>query len=274
MEDRERDGMIDSLMCRREEPTQYEAPEVGDKMRALYALGLMDLSNGAKAVGAALIWHANSRTGRCDPGLQRLEYETVRCRQTVINAIGELRRKGVVRKKRRGQSTNAYQLNWQFLRGKFQEFESRVTNVTFLRQGYKNLDLGSPEPCTSEVQKLVPEPIKRTHEENPCPERVRQPSADATNIDSFLSEKGVQGQPVGKPSPFTQSPRRPEGPSRAEAETAVSGYCTAFDWEHLSQDAYEAAVAAEIQAPGAGFAVVKAASQEAWRANRKGAVNG
>jgi hypothetical protein len=180
----------------------------------------------------------------------------------------------VLRKKRRGQSTNAYHINWRLLGCKFQEFESRVTNVTFLKRGYKNLDLGSPEPCTSEVQNLVPEPIKRTHEENPLPERVSQPSADVTNIDSFLSEKGIQREPVGKPSPSTQSTEPPGGPSRAGAETAVSGYCTAFDWEHLSQEAYEAAITAEIEAPGAGFAVVKAASQEAWRAKRKGVVNG
>ena len=84
----------------------------------------------------------------------------------------------------------------------------------------------------------------------------------------------AQREPVGKPSPITQSSELTEGPLRAEAETAVSGYCTAFDWEHLSQEAYEAAITAEIEAPGAGFAVVKAASLEAWRAKRKGAVSG
>jgi hypothetical protein len=58
MNEIERCGMIDSLQCSREEPTQYEAPESGDKMRALYVIALMDLSNGAKAVAAALVWHA------------------------------------------------------------------------------------------------------------------------------------------------------------------------------------------------------------------------
>jgi len=248
MEDRERDGMIDSLMCRREEPTQYEAPEVGDKMRALYALGLMDLSNGAKAVGAALIWHANSRTGRCDPGLQRLEYETVRCRQTVINAIGELRRKGVVRKKRRGQSTNAYQLNWQFLRGKFQEFESRVTNVTFLRQGYKNLDLGSPEPCTSEVQKLVPKPIKRTHEGNPCPERVSPNGATDTGC-QIEDEEGLQREPVERPSTNSNLPAQPKV---REALKVVGGTVvyTLLQVDAEKRTAAEAAVEEDLRRHG------------------------
>jgi hypothetical protein len=76
------------------------------------------------------------------------------------------------------------------------------------------------------------------------------------------------------PSPFTQSPKPPEGsPLRHQAETTISGACTAFDWEHLTPEAYEAAVTAEMEAPGTGVAVVKAASQDVWRAKRKGAVN-
>ena len=200
---------------REQEPTGYVAPHAGDKMRAVYALSLADISNGAKAIGSALIWHANSVTGRCDPGLQRLAFETGRCRQTVINAIAELRRKRVLKRQRRGQSTNAYHLNWSFLATKFQEFETRVTSVRFLRQGhprteqeYKNLDLGSTEPCTSEVQNLVPEPMKRTHELNSLPEWAHPPSA-ADAYDDFLENHfdGVTqlpSAPVERPKGFQE----------------------------------------------------------------------
>jgi Helix-turn-helix domain len=180
---------------------RYQAPEAGDKTRALYALGLMDLSNGAKAVGAALIWHANSKTGRCDPGLQRLTYETHRSRRTVINAIDELGRKSVVRKMRRGQSTNAYHINWRFLASRFKGFESRVTSVRFLKQECKDLHLASAEPCTSEVQKRAPEPIKLTHEGNPCHEVAHPPSASDAHIPiSPVGQKeGKQGKEVETP---------------------------------------------------------------------------
>jgi DNA-binding transcriptional MocR family regulator len=271
MDEIERCGMIDSLQCSREEPTQYEAPESGDKMRALYVIALMDLSNGAKAVAAALVWHANSRTGRCDPGLQRLAYETNRSRQTVINAIHELRRKGVLSKKRRGQSTNAYHINWPVLGGKFREFESRVTQVTFLKRGYKNLDLGGTEPCTSEVKKPVPEPIKRTHEGNPCPERVL--SGESTYVSSFPKEKeGIQGKPVeGLPTNY-QRPAEPDvytlinlNVERTE-EAAASvdadlsrhrNYQALLGWPELESHLSDAA-AAELREKGSGARLILA----------------
>ena len=44
---------------RRKQPTQYEAPQKGDKMKAIYvlAVGLMKLNETATAVAADLIWH-------------------------------------------------------------------------------------------------------------------------------------------------------------------------------------------------------------------------
>jgi hypothetical protein len=45
----------------RRQPTKYNPPKEGDKMRALYAINLLPISGGAKAVAAALIWHANAR---------------------------------------------------------------------------------------------------------------------------------------------------------------------------------------------------------------------
>jgi hypothetical protein len=261
---------------RGESPTQYEAPGEGDKMRALYALGLMDLSNGAKAVGTALIWHANSVSGRCDPGMQRLAYETIRCRRTVISAISELRRKGVLRKQRRGQDTNAYHINWQVLASKFQEFESRVTSVRFLKQGCKNLHLGSAETCTRVVQKPAPEPINLTHEENPCPERVISPSVKVTSpLEGQIKgkeEEGIQGEQVDRARTSFQPQNFPEGPSYAEGCTIVSGYCEPFHWDHLTPEDFEAAVTAELRESGAGHAVVNELALQ--RAKEKGTADG
>lgn len=50
---------------------------------------------------------------------------------------------------------------------------------------------------------------------------------------------------------------------------AVNSYLTDFDRAHLSREAFSAAVQAEMETPGDGREVVKAASQEAWRLHRK-----
>ena len=114
-DDYEHDAMVDSLRCSREDPTEYEPPRSGGKMAALFVVGLMRISAGAKAVATALIWHANSRSGRCDPGIGRLGHETSMSRSAVIRAIKELRRKGVLVRTRRSNASNAYQLNWRGL---------------------------------------------------------------------------------------------------------------------------------------------------------------
>jgi hypothetical protein len=99
---------------------------------------------------------------------------------------------------------------------------------------------------------------------------VHPPSAGDTRI-SFLNEKeGFQErESVADSAPYPQTPCSPESPSEFDAFATVSGYCTAFDWEHLSDKDFEAAVTAEMAEPGSGLAVVKAASQEAWRAKRR-----
>jgi hypothetical protein len=99
---------------------------------------------------------------------------------------------------------------------------------------------------------------------------VRPPLA-AVTIDAFLNEKeGIQEKEFVPGFSLTpQTPAPPESPSESDAYAAVSGYCTAYDWEHLSEKDFEAAVAAEKARPGGGLAVVKAATQERWRAKRR-----
>ena len=57
-----------------------------------------------------------------------------------------------------------------------------------------------------------------------------------------------------------------------QAQEIVSGYCQAYHWEHLTQEDFDAAVAAEIEEPGSGRAIVDDAANEAAR-NAKEAVN-
>ena len=180
MEEYERIGMINSLQCGREEPTQYEAPGE-NRLFALFGLGLMHLSSAAHNVGAALIWHANRHTGRCDPGIETLARETQRDRSTVIRAIKELRRKGVLRRERRGQRSNAYHIDWNRLAQKFRQFQWLITARKSARGGETATSL-SGESATPLVARTPPEPMKRTNEENQCPERVHSPPANDTRV--------------------------------------------------------------------------------------------
>ena len=117
---------------RRKQPTQYEAPQKGDKMKAIYvlAVGLMKLNETATAVAADLIWHSNSKTGRCDPSVDRISFEINRPRRSVIRALQELVDAKVILKQRRGQSTNAYHIDWTLLRKIHAAFEERARSAT------------------------------------------------------------------------------------------------------------------------------------------------
>jgi len=45
---------------------------------------------------------------------------------------------------------------------------------------------------------------------------------------------------------------------------------TPFDWDHYTEEAFEAAIVAEMAKPGSGRAIDVASSSEAWSAKRKG----
>ena len=62
----------------------------------------------------------------------------------------------------------------------------------------------------------------------------------------------------------------PEGLSYGQAQEIVSRYCTGHHWQHLTQPDLDAAIAAEIEVPGSGRAIVDAAADK----NAKEAVNG
>ena len=72
MEEFEREGMIDSLRCRREQPTDYRAPETDQKWRARNVVSFHFRHFTYKAPSAfrdvllCAIDHANPTTGRCE----------------------------------------------------------------------------------------------------------------------------------------------------------------------------------------------------------------
>jgi hypothetical protein len=258
-EEYERVGMVDSLQCSRVEPTEYVAPDPGGKMAALFVVGLMRISSSAKAVATALIWHANSKNGRCDPGIGRLGHETNLCRTAVIKALKQLRREGILVRTRRKNASNAYQLNWRGLINAFVHFETAIVTgwCTKAHQGSALTD-------TPLVHERAPKPIKRTHEGNPCPERVS--SDEATSVENQRGkEEGKQGELVGKPSPTLDL----TAGLYAEAKAEVLSKLTEFEKDWLSSEGLGAAIAAEVEEPGSGRAIAASLAHLSWMQSRK-----
>lgn len=84
--------------------------DLKDKLRAvmLASRGPNPLSAAQLAVYVQLVWHQNSRTGRCNPSQSRLAAQIGRDKRTVQNAIAALKKRGLIEVKHtpRGTSSN------------------------------------------------------------------------------------------------------------------------------------------------------------------------
>jgi hypothetical protein len=78
---------------------------------------LPGLRPGDRKVALALIEHFNRKTGRCDPGIDRLASLLDCCTRTVIRATSRLEKLGLFEKDRHGgySNRNAYRPNWKRL---------------------------------------------------------------------------------------------------------------------------------------------------------------
>ena len=65
-----------------------------DEAIHVLAVGLMELNETATAVAADLIWHANSKTGRCDPSVDRISFESIGLGDRSPRAARTRRRQG------------------------------------------------------------------------------------------------------------------------------------------------------------------------------------
>jgi DNA-binding transcriptional ArsR family regulator len=92
----------------------------------LLAIKVINLAPGLlpsdRLVGVILIEHYNRRTGRCDPGVERIATLSGLSPRTVMRATWRLEKAGLVRKIRHGgySNRNRYEPNWQ----RFAELEA------------------------------------------------------------------------------------------------------------------------------------------------------
>jgi hypothetical protein len=90
-----------------------------DTLLAFKALALHEgLRNSDRQVGCILIEHFNRRTGRLDPGIERMANLAGFHVRTVMRANDRLTRLKIFRKIRHGgySNRNSYEPNWQYLR--------------------------------------------------------------------------------------------------------------------------------------------------------------
>ena len=135
MEDFEREGMIDLLRCRREEPTSYEAPETDQKWRSRNVISFHFRHFACKAPPAyrdvllCAIDHANPTTGRCDVGQRRIAIECNLSWQTVNEAMGWWEQHTeFLRIENRAGRTNAYHINWENLERDWFWIQDRIAS--------------------------------------------------------------------------------------------------------------------------------------------------
>ena len=203
----------------------YEPPHKFDKLFALYAIGTMRMSGSAHSVATALIWHANKRSGRCDPGQVLLAHETKLSPRTVRKAVRELFRLCVLLKRtRRGSASNAYQLNWKGLRRKFQMFEERVANFRKANDGGEpndsdereeeaigtNVPVGKEQACHSMRHDQSSKPFKEPFENNTGRETV--PSGPEGHPDTLPPH-------LEDPSEVAKGAQRPEQGESADGSS-------------------------------------------------------
>src|SRR5262245_51089138 len=137
MEDHEREGMIDSLRCGREEPTNYRAPETDQKWRARNVVSFHFRHFTYKAPSAyrdvflCAIDHANPTTGRCDVGQRRIARECNLSRQTVNKAMRWWEENTYfLRIEGRPGRTNAYHIQWGNLETDWYEIQERIRGAS------------------------------------------------------------------------------------------------------------------------------------------------
>jgi len=141
MEDYEREAMLDSIQCKREdsghEPTQFVPPDRGQKILSCYAVGSIrhkDVSSEqAASVQSVLLWlikHANPNNGRCDPGIRKLAFETGLGERTIKRAIKIAESIGYLTIEPRIGHTSAYHLQFDVMEADFRQIEEQAQKLS------------------------------------------------------------------------------------------------------------------------------------------------
>jgi hypothetical protein len=271
MEDHDREAMVDAIRCRREERgeiTDYAAPGAEQRWRARDLVdihwkltGIETPSGSYNRIMSCIIGHANPDSGVCYPRQSTIGIETGYSRDTVKRVIDWWTERGFLKTESRGLAKAlAYHPQWDLFELHWiavaDDTAASKENLPCRIKGqhdvpHQGAARRAASRCSTESQRVISK--NESH-----PERAHPPSAaDAEYI--LEKEKGFSGRAT----------LTPDGLTYAEAHSNVSRACTPFDWDHLTEETFDAAVAVEMESPGRGVEAVKAVAQEAGRARRK-----
>jgi hypothetical protein len=281
MEGWERETMILGIQSMRAAPlTKFTAPGSEKKWRARDLVdihwkltGIETPSESYNRILSCLIGHANPQTGRCQVKQRLIAGETGYSVETVKRAVKWWESQGFLIKQGMGRAkSNAYHPQWDLFELMWVAIQENIkaqkeawldilevtkgTHAGVIKGTHDECHHGDPHESQS-----------RTSKDEPHPEWAHPPSASDAHVISSpegKKEEGIQGEQEASSS------LPPEGLTYGQAQEIVSGYCTGLHWEHLTQEDFDAAVAAEIEETGAGRAVVDAAAER----NARETVNG
>ena len=148
MEDHERDAMVDSIRCRREDvaPELPENPPPGAKWKAKQGLNRLNLNGAEHDVMGCLVDRASSKTGLCYPSEEFIEGWTGRPMRTVQRAIRTLWDKRLINITRRSATSNRYFINWSALFTAYKRQKAFEGNRLPKVAGSDTKSGGSPSP--------------------------------------------------------------------------------------------------------------------------------
>ena len=189
MDEFERTGLIDAERRRREEPTQFVAPDRGQKVLACYAVASIRLKGVSKeqaaSVMAVLIWlikHANPTNGRCDPGIRKLAFETGLGEKTVRRAIKAAEEIGYLEVEARRGHTSAYHLKFDAMVADFHDIEEQAKNLPRSHMtGHPGHSSDLPTSVSADLLIRKGESV----EVNTYPERAQPPSASGAAVEDL-----------------------------------------------------------------------------------------
>ena len=286
MEEYEREGMIDSLRCRRDEPVEYVAPGAEQRWRARdlvdihwELVGVPTPSPSYNRIMSCIIGHANPTTGRCQVKQRLIAAETGYCVKTVRRAVDWWVAHGFLIEQDMGLAkSRAYHPQWNLFE---MHWIAIAEDIKALKESWRGNSTEPPMDIKGSIDgghqgvhrdghhAVQYESQRRISKDESHPEWAR--SDERAFVEGKRGkEEGIQSGEVDTPSTNSQPP---EGLSYEEACNNVSRYCQPFHWDHITEADYEAAVSAEQLETGAGRAVVNGAATRAWQAKLKGATH-
>jgi hypothetical protein len=139
-----------------------------DTLLAIKTINLADgLRPSDRRIAVALIEHFNRRTGRCDPGIERLSKLTNYSIRTVLRSTAHLQTLGLIGKVRHGghANRNRYEPNWQKIAELGAKWEERLRAGSRSRSAKLSPATGQPRPLDGDsgvTQTYRDNLIKRT----------------------------------------------------------------------------------------------------------------